>query len=173
MHRRCDNPVLNVINNAVYHGLMIRAVVPRSEPLQVTPSAWIDIPGADAQGNWIPEETNAARRTLEHLQKKGVNAGRILVISPFRDTAYQIKKLPEDLCDIVRSGTIHTAQGKEADIVLLGLGGNPAKAGSRRWRHRGRTCSTSACPGPNNACTSSATTRAGRNCPTSPPSPAS
>jgi hypothetical protein len=112
---------------------MIRAVVPRSEPLQVTPSAWIDIPGADAQDNWIPEETDAARRTLEHLQKKGVDAGSIMVISPFRDTAYQIKKLPEDLCDIERSGTIHTAQGKEADIVLLVLGGNPAKPDSRRW----------------------------------------
>lgn len=133
VHRRCDNPMFDVINNAVYHGLMIRAVVPLSEPLQVTPSAWIDIPGADAQGNWIPEETDAARRTLEHLQKKGVDAGSIMVISPFRDTAYQIKKLPEDLCDIERSGTIHTAQGKEADIVLLVLGGNPAKPGSRRW----------------------------------------
>jgi superfamily I DNA and/or RNA helicase len=32
-----------------------------------------------------------------------------------------------------KSGTIHTAQGKEADVVIVVLGGNPKSTGAKAW----------------------------------------
>ncbi|WP_217618805.1 AAA domain-containing protein, partial [Achromobacter sp. GbtcB20] len=32
-----------------------------------------------------------------------------------------------------RTGTIHTTQGKEADVVILVLGGNPQNPGAKDW----------------------------------------
>jgi len=66
------------------------------------------------------------------VRRYGVEPSQIFVLSPFRDGADRI----EEFCDEIkglRGGTVHTAQGKEADVVILILGSNPNKPGSRGW----------------------------------------
>jgi superfamily I DNA and/or RNA helicase len=70
---------------------------------------------------------------LRALQSKyGVDAGQIFLVSPFRDVADGIEKLRQEFPG-VRGGTVHTAQGKESDVVLFILGGNPAEPGAKQW----------------------------------------
>lgn len=132
VHRRCDNPMFDIVNSEVYDGLMIHGRAPRDEPLTITPSAWIDVVSTEAEGHWIPEEGRAAEQFLAYLEGKGVLPSQIMVITPFRESAVHLRALvrryPELTC-----GTIHVAQGKEADVVVLVLGGHPARPGARAW----------------------------------------
>jgi superfamily I DNA and/or RNA helicase len=58
----------------------------------------------------------------------------VFVITPFRDVARVIETWPRrEGYKGLRSGTIHTAQGKEADVVIFVLGGDPAKEGAKDW----------------------------------------
>jgi len=53
---------------------------------------------------------------------------------PFRDVANTLKRKAKSLgLDGRKVGTVHTAQGKEARVVIIVLGGNPAKAGAKAW----------------------------------------
>lgn len=133
VHRRCDNPMFDIVNNAVYGGLMIHGTGTRPHPLTIADSTWIDVAATDAEGNWIPAEGDAAQQMLTYLLNQGIEPAQIMMISPFRDPARHLKRrwareLPDMTC-----GTVHTAQGKEADVVLFILGGNPARPGARDW----------------------------------------
>jgi hypothetical protein len=133
VHRRCDNPMFKIVNTAVYDGLMIHGTVPRQPPLTIPDSTWIDVTSTDAEGHWIPDEGDAAEQILTYLLRTRIDPGKIMVISPFRDAARRLRRRwapdhPQMTC-----GTVHTAQGKEADVVLFVLGGNPARPGARAW----------------------------------------
>ncbi len=134
-HRRCLDPMFTISNVIAYDGLMVYGTPEQLPHLRlVAPeSAWIDVPNAPSEGNWVPREGQQARRILSALtQRYGVDPGRIFVLSPFRDGASQIQRFQDELAGL-RGGTVHTAQGKEADIVIFILGGNPGKPGTRRW----------------------------------------
>jgi superfamily I DNA and/or RNA helicase len=62
------------------------------------------------------------------------------VISPYRNAAEEAKKIHKELFPGVSGddrdtwvGTVHKMQGREADAVILVLGGDPARPGSRRF----------------------------------------
>ncbi|MFI0943601.1 AAA domain-containing protein [Streptomyces sp. NPDC021020] len=57
----------------------------------------------------------------------------VFVISPFRDVVSGIGKVAAKHLNSRRYGTVHTTQGKEADIVILVLGTSSAQVGSRNW----------------------------------------
>lgn len=133
VHRRCDNPMFDIVNTAVYGGLMIHGTPLRGHPLTIRDSAWIDITATDAEGHWIHAEGDATLQILAYLEREGVNADQIMAISPFRDAARQLRRMLDERYPQLVHGTVHTAQGKEADVVLFVLGGNPAKPGAHRW----------------------------------------
>ncbi len=134
VHRRCERPMFDVSNTIAYGGLMVYGTSGQREPLTLPPSGWIDIPATgDARGHWIPAEGEQAQKMLRALRSRyGVDARQIFVVSPFRDVADGIEKLLREFPG-VRGGTVHTAQGKESDVVLFILGGNPAKPSAKQW----------------------------------------
>ncbi|REF00026.1 AAA domain-containing protein [Thermomonospora umbrina] len=144
VHRRCDEPMFGISNRVAYDGLMVYGVTGRTGPFpDITPappssppaSKWIDVVSTESRGHWIPAEGAELRRVLTGLRDAcGIAPDQIFVISPFRDVAAQIERFRrEPGFGGLRGGTIHTAQGKEADVVVFVLGGDPAKPGAKSW----------------------------------------
>jgi AAA domain len=135
VHRRCDEPMFSLVNRIAYDGMMIQATMPRPDPLTVADSTWIDVIAVEADGHWLPDEGHAARDLVDYLLTQGVTGADILAISPFRRASDGLSSVLRPY-DNVLAGTVHVAQGKERDVVLLVLGGNPAKPGARAWAAR-------------------------------------
>jgi hypothetical protein len=138
VHRRCDQPMFDLSNQIAYGGLMIDATDPAraeefaTEHPTLPQSKWIDVNSESSQGNWIPAEGEEVDRILAHLGQIGFDLGNVLAIGPFRDVARRLAERGRNYKGLT-AGTIHTAQGKEADIVILVLGSDPAREGARAW----------------------------------------
>lgn len=138
VHRRCDQPMFGLSNQIAYGGLMIDATDPAlAEDFAdryptLPPSSWIDVRSEASQGHWIPAEGDEVDRILTQLQAIGFDFSEVLAIGPFRDVARQLAQRGQRYRGL-RAGTIHTAQGKEADVVILVLGSEPARDGARAW----------------------------------------
>jgi len=130
IHRRCDEPMFGIVNRLAYDGMMIQATPPRTPPLDLLPSRWVDVVATHADGNWIPDEGRAVDQIIEYLLKHDVEPANIFAISPFRDAAHALRTQLAAHPGL-KAGTIHTTQGQERDIVLLVLGGGTP--GARSW----------------------------------------
>jgi hypothetical protein len=130
VHRRCESPMFDISNTIAYDGAMVQATL-YTDALPLPASAWIDVFSADQSGkdHYVPEEGNALKTLLEELRAAGVTSDRLFVLSPFRTVARKLQIRAPRLAG--RTGTVHTAQGKEADVVILVLGGR--SPGARRW----------------------------------------
>jgi hypothetical protein len=138
VHRRCDRPMFDISNTIAYHGLMVFGTKVR-DPFPGH-DGWCDITTTVAEGHWIPAEGQALCTLLADLRDAGVPAAGIRVLSPFRKVAAQAYRAHESVFPDVSGkhraqwvGTVHTMQGKEADVVILVLGGDPAKPGARHF----------------------------------------
>jgi len=134
LHRRCEEPMFGIVNAMAYGGRMINGTPPRP-PLALPPSAWLDVPGDGAEGHWVPAQGERLDGVLAYLDHRGHDLRQVLVVSPFRDVARALRAHARRWPGIT-AGTVHTAQGREADIVILVLGGEPGGDGARRWATR-------------------------------------
>jgi len=108
---------------------MVRVGQDRPIDVPTGESGWIDVQGVTADGYLIREEL----LVLEEMLGQLVNfSGKVYVISPFRSVA--------DVCQEefnekgrVECGTIHTFQGKEAEVVFLVLGTLEENVSARDW----------------------------------------
>lgn len=138
VHRRCDHPMFEISNEIAYDGLMVDATDPAlaeafADRYPTLPqSKWIDVRSDSSRGHWIPAEGEEVDRILTHLGKIGFDFSQVMAIAPFRDVATQLSERARSHSGL-RAGTIHTAQGKEADIVILVLGSDPSREGARSW----------------------------------------
>jgi hypothetical protein len=138
VHRRCERPMFDICNRIAYDGLMVCGTPDRG-PFYGE-DTWHDISSARSEGHWIPVEGEALRATLSRLRDAGIPVEQIRVISPFRMVAMKSRGVHEVVfpgCSTKQReawvGTVHTMQGKEADVVILVLGGDPAHPGARRF----------------------------------------
>jgi hypothetical protein len=138
VHRRCDHPMFDLCNEIVYGGLMIDATDPEriaefeAKFPNLPRSAWIDVDSEIAEGHWIPAQGDEFDRILAGLFQAGVDPEQVLAIGPFRDVAHGLSARARPGSGL-RAGTIHIAQGKEADVVFLVLGSRPGGEKARRW----------------------------------------
>ena len=142
VHRRSDRLVFEISNEIAYDGLMVFGTRHRG-PFPGR-DRWLDVRSGDARGHWIPAEGDQLRVLLHELAGDGVAASAIRVLSPFRQVAAEAAAVHRQVfgeactADERRKwvGTVHTMQGKEADVVVLVLGGNPARPAARAFATR-------------------------------------
>ncbi len=138
VHRRCDQPMFELSHGIAYGGLMIGATDPAlaegfaARYPGLAPSGWIDVRSERSEGNWIPAEGEVVDTLLAQLEAAGLPMSEVLAIGPFRDVARRLAERRRAHRGL-RAGTIHTAQGKEADVVILVLGSEPSREGARDW----------------------------------------
>ena len=130
-HRRCNNPMFVISNEIAYGNQMVKAMADIPFECVLGASAWFDINGKHIQNKQVIEEEISLLK--EKIQLLGKAHQEIFVISPFKSVADRCKQEFHTIDSKIQCGTIHTFQGKEADIVFLILGSDPDKPGSRQW----------------------------------------
>lgn len=157
VHRRCQNPMFTISNRIAYDGTMIYGkdkthYVSNIETM-IGKSSWFDVAGEPIKdSHWVRLEGELLLMLLkkicshpDHIKK----LPDLYIISPFRSVAHESFKylkrnsskwVPKGIKDdeltvwLNRSiGTIHAFQGKEAESVILILGGNISKPGAITW----------------------------------------
>ncbi|MDS7928359.1 AAA domain-containing protein [Acinetobacter sp. V102_4] len=147
-HRRCDDPMFSIANSIAYAGQMVQGRVdsagnPKAVDMayDIGASTWFNVDSIDFTHPVNSEELDVmiySLRKLEERRKASVDNSKkkIYVISPFRKVIQACKERIKDEGLIgVECGTVHTFQGKEADIVFLVLGTAKERIGegARAW----------------------------------------
>ncbi|MDH0611289.1 AAA domain-containing protein [Stutzerimonas stutzeri] len=157
VHRRCDNPMFSIANQIAYNGKMVFGVIRKTNDdnpsASFESSSWIDISSNEATDHWIPAEGEALIELVERLMDSGIKPESIFVISPFRSVVAGCRNVLRGInselyrrakaaatdknkpvkAGQIQVGTVHTVQGKEADTVVMVLGGNPERPGAKEW----------------------------------------
>lgn len=151
VHRRCLEPMFSVANKIAYDDLMIQATPKANSKFdEIYPeSLWIDVQSNEFDGHWCKREGEEVFKIIQRMLAEHDALPDLYIISPFKIVAYNMEKLLRDKSkyfldkSIERDklnkwinksvGTIHTFQGKQAEGVILLLGGNPSKPRAINW----------------------------------------
>ncbi len=146
VHRRCSDPMFSISNEIAYSRLMVSAKVEQPSEIRevLGDSRWIHVAGG-GEDKWCSQEGDEVVRLLRQLAEARASSD-LYVISPFvivadglRRTIRQTGVLQNWVDDeprwiTERVGTVHTAQGREAEAVIIVLGApNPSQTGARNW----------------------------------------
>lgn len=139
VHRRCIEPMFSIANEIAYENKMVLA------NKKIGKSAWYDIGGKAIQAQYVKEQGQFIVKQIEAHFAAHEEEGEpsIFVITPFTVVKDELKKLLnyhlkskfENISEwINRSvGTVHTFQGKEADIVYFVTGTDIDTDGAANW----------------------------------------
>ena len=146
VHRRCSEPMFSISNKIAYSGFMVSAKGDKQSDVRgvLGPSRWIDIAGT-GEDKWCAQEGDEVVRLLRQLAQARVSSD-LYVITPFVIVADRLRRIIRETGVLQnwvddewrwlneRVGTVHTAQGREAEAVIIVLGApNPSQTGARNW----------------------------------------
>lgn len=146
VHRRCAEPMFSISNAIAYENLMVQAKQPRPSSFvdAAGASRWLDISGR-AQGKWSPQEGECVLQLLQSIRNSGCEPDLYLV-TPFVDVQNGLRSLLASAPVLTgwvnnpwewvteRVGTVHTVQGREAEVVIFVLGApEGSQRGARVW----------------------------------------
>ncbi|RUM72902.1 MAG: hypothetical protein DSZ08_00005 [Sulfurovum sp.] len=126
VHRRCVEPMFSISNEISYNNKMILATpsLTLDDELSHLPkSFWIHVESNDS--DFIENTSKKELKALNDFVSKH-NIEFYYLISPFKSIYKAVQSQNGNV------GTVHTFQGKEADVVFLLLGGNTAN-NSKSW----------------------------------------
>jgi len=129
-HRRCIEPMFSIANEIAYSNQMVNEA--KDEKDNIAKSTWYDVAGTEIFNKQVVKE-ELEQLTTKILELRNNNyKDQIFVISPFKSIARACEDVLREFKN-VQCGTIHTFQGKEADVVFLILGSDPSTQGARLW----------------------------------------
>lgn len=134
VHRRCLEPMFSICNAIAYDNAMLHGCRGRAKRYPDLPeSTWIDIKAhALGDSHALVNDVLFCKELVVALARRhGVPQKDVIIITPFREMAAALRRKMPDPNQ--RCGSVHTAQGQEAPIVVLALGGNPKRPGARVW----------------------------------------
>ena len=146
VHRRCAEPMFGISNAIAYERLMVNAKEPALSAIRelIGPSRWFNVQGT-AEEKWCPQEGQLVIKLLRQMAHAGVNPD-LYIITPFVVVQDNLRKVIRDSGALNgwtddpwkwtgdRVGTVHVAQGREAEAVIFVLGASaPQQAGARDW----------------------------------------
>jgi superfamily I DNA/RNA helicase len=122
--------MFSISNTIAYGGQMVKVTKDSAGGIPTGESGWIDVrAGSILEGHAVVEELQVLGEVLQRLTYYN---GKVYIISPFRSIADVCKKkfYAEGK---IECGTIHTFQGKEAEIVFFVLGTHAGSVEARGW----------------------------------------
>ena len=133
-HRRCDEPMFSISNRIAYNGQMVKVIEDTGASVKLMKSCWIDVKGIlPLYDHIITEEIKALQEMLDLLASMDYRED-IYIISPFRSIGEYCRERFAYWKHLrIKCGTVHTFQGKEADIVFLVLGTDWKRGPARKW----------------------------------------
>ena len=147
VHRRCAEPMFTVSNKIAYAGQMVQAKPPSASPIRdlLGPSRWFDVQGSHGTDKWNALEGEIVLELLRQVGHAGINPD-LYIVTPFVIVQDNLRELLRDNSVLdewtdnawkwtnERVGTVHTVQGREADVVIFVLGAPlPHQTGARNW----------------------------------------
>lgn len=144
-HRRCVEPMFSLSNKIAYDGIMEYHTGDNEYGCPLGDSGWYQVQGICTGKQWVPEQGTFCVKLLRVLLNDLDIMPDIFFISPFREVVSNLKIVISNLAKeiglnkeyrrelVKRIGTVHTFQGKEADIVFFILGGDHSTIGACEW----------------------------------------
>ncbi|ETT53895.1 hypothetical protein BSK66_12475 [Paenibacillus odorifer] len=160
VHRRCDNPMFDISNEIAYDNRMVLDKKPPSSDVLRTieglgVSRWIDVYGEAISKQYVPQQGMEIVRfvseafTIMAVQDAQTKLPDLFVITPFTAVKRNlIELLRQHYLHITKGiisksafirwlyrsvGTVHTFQGKEANVVVLCLGADFTQKPAVQW----------------------------------------
>ncbi|UAT29075.1 AAA family ATPase [Bacillus badius] len=140
VHRRCFNPMFTIANDIAYDNKMVLGIEGQGK------SAWFDCKGPATNRQFVKVQGDLVADHIMELWKKAAGPPNVYVISPFTAVKDGIKKVLKDRLKSMNVsakvlngwiqnsvGTVHTFQGKEAEIVYFVTGTDENSDGAANW----------------------------------------
>ncbi len=150
VHRRCIDPMFSLANKIAYQNTMVFGKKNHSSEkdlLLKQKSCWIDIRGDVENKQTVPAQNDFVSDILMELVAENKLPDDVFVITPFKEIKRDLHRrvqdkirnrqdfkitAPDKWCS-KNIGTVHTFQGKEANIVIFVLGCSKNSAGGANW----------------------------------------
>ncbi len=139
VHRRCLNPMFSIANDIAYDNKMVLA-----DTDKVGICEWIDCVGKVSTAQYVKEQGEYVAQVILDKYKEKNELPNLFVITPFTAVKDGLKKaihqklMPLQVLKLnvwlkESVGTVHTFQGKEADIVYFVTGTDEQTEGAANW----------------------------------------